>query len=383
MKQYVKSYIKACEACQRNKATNQKPAGLLNPLPIPAQPWESVSMDFITGLPRTKADHDAILVFVDRLTKMVHLAPTVTTIDSLGTARLYVDYVWKHHGVPLDIVSDRGSVFTGTFFTELLRLIGTKHKKSSAYHPQTDGQTERVNHVLEDMLRHYIMVVNNSFHESIGTTPFRLNNGLDPRLPLSVPGRSLVPTAAQFADRMSKGLAKQCLLAAQQRQKRYADQSRRDASFDLGAQVLLSTSHLKLRNSKDTSTTAKLLPRRVGPFTVLERIGKAAYKLKLPDGWRVHPVYHVSLLKPYQTDGRVQPPLPNLIDGEVYFLIDRILAHRVVKRGRKAIHEYLIRWLGYGSEHDSWIPHENAAESENGKTLSDYWQSLGLESPAK
>lgn len=400
MRQSVKSYIKACEACQRNKATNQKPAGLLNPLPIPSEPWESVGMDFITGLPRTKSGHDAILVFVDRLTKMVHLAPTVTTIDSLGTARLYVDYVWKHHGVPLDVVSDRGSVFTGTFFTELLRLIGTKHKKSSAYHPQTDGQTERVNHVLEDMLRHYVMVagdqqewdqylaaaefaINNSFHESIGTTPFRLNNGRAPRLPLSVPGRSLVPTAAQFADQMSTGLteAKKCLEAAQQRQKRYADRSRRDASFDLGSQVLLSTSHLKLRDSKDTSTTAKLLPRWVGPFTVIEKIGRAAYKLKLPEGWRVHPVFHVSLMKPYQTDGRVQPPLPNLIDGEVFFLIDRILDHRVVKKGRKASHEYLIRWLGYGPEHDSWISSANAAESESGKTVSDYWHSLGLESP--
>jgi transposase InsO family protein len=112
-------------------------------------------MDFVTGLPLTDRKHDAILVVVDRLTKMTHVIPTTTTVDAVGTARLFVDNVWKLHGIPLTVISDRGSVFVGTFFTELLKIIGTQHKRSSAFHPQTDGQTERVNKVLvvEDMLR--------------------------------------------------------------------------------------------------------------------------------------------------------------------------------------------------------------------------------------
>ena len=177
-------------------------------------------MDYIVDLPRTKDGYNAILVFVDRLTKMTHLCKCTTNVDSVGTAQLFVDHVWKLHGTPQHIVSDRGSTFVGKFMTEVLRLIGAKHNRSTAFHPQTDGNTERVNRVLEDMLRHYVgesdhtswdtclpaaeFAINNSYHESIGTTPFRLNTGRDPRLPLSIPlsHTSPVPSAAQFADRM-------------------------------------------------------------------------------------------------------------------------------------------------------------------------------------
>jgi hypothetical protein len=399
---FVQSYISACEACQRNKSSTQKPAGLLQPLPIPSEPWESVSCDFITGLPKTARGFDAIIVFVDRLTKMTHIAPTTTTVDAAGTARLFVEHVWKHHGITQDLVSDRGSVFVGKFFSELLSILGTKHKRSTAFHPQTDGQTERVNRVLEDMLRHYVMglgeqvnwdlylssaefAINNSFHESIGTTPFRLNYGRDPRLPLmtAFPGRSQVPSAAAFADKMAHGLAqaKKALAAAQQRQKRHADQHRRDTSFEVGAQVLLSSVNIHLRHPRDAATTAKLLPKWIGPFTITQRVGTVAYKLQLPDGWQVHPVFHVSLLKPYRTDGRLQPPPPQLIDGEAYFLVERIVDHRSTKHGRRTVHEYLIRWLGYGPEHNSWEPHASIAESENGDTLRTYWNSLGYDPP--
>jgi hypothetical protein len=196
VRHYVKDYVRCCEACHRNKSSNQKPAGLLQPLPIPKWPWDSVSMDFVTGLPVMPKGHDAIIVFVDRLTKMVHLVATTTNVDATGTAALFRDHVWKLHGLPLDIVSDRGSVFVGKFFTALLGLIGVTHNRLTAFHPQTDGQTERVNRVMEEMLRHYVMnssqltwelglsaaefAINNSYHESIGTTPFRANAGRDP-----------------------------------------------------------------------------------------------------------------------------------------------------------------------------------------------------------
>jgi hypothetical protein len=345
MKRQVAEYIRTCATCQRNKSTNQKPGGLLQSLPIPDNPWDSIGMDFITQLPRTRDGFDAILVFVDRLTKMCHLIKCRTDIDAEGTAQLFVDHVWKLHGVPIHVVSDRGSVFVGKFMTEVLRLIGAKHNRSTAFHPQTNGLTEGVNRILEDMIRHYIgelshnewdtclstaeFAINNSHHESTGTTPFRLNFGRDPRLPLSIPdpATSKVPSAASFADRMQEGLttAKKCLVAAQQRQKRQYDKSHREVSFNEGDQVLLSTKHINMRTPTGKRTTKKLLPKWIGPFAIEKRIGSVAYRLSLPPKMQIHPVFHVSLLKPYLSDGRVQPPGPLFLDeeGEAYYISDR------------------------------------------------------------
>ena len=363
-------------------------------------------MDFITQLPNTDNGDDAILVFVDRLTKMTHLAKTTTTVDSEGTAKLFVDHVWKLHGIPDNIVTDRGSVFVGKFMTEMLRLIGTTHKRSTAFHPQTDGQTERVNRVLEDMLRHYVgqlehgqwdrylaaaeFAINNSFHESIGTTPFRLNHGRDPKLPLVPIGLrariTTVPTAASFADQMAEGLAtaKKCLAAAQQRQKRYYDQSHRAVTFLVGTSVLLNTKNINMRTPGGRKSTPKLLPKWVGPFKILSVVGdsKLAYKLDLPKTMKIHPVFHVSLLKEYHDDGRVQPPAPFSFDGETYYHVERILDDRLSTRGRKSPHrQYLVKWLGYGPEHNSWEPAENLEQSEAGTTIANYWEYVGLEPP--
>ena len=395
LKPEVTRYVSTCATCQRNKSSNKRPAGLLQPLPIPDGPWDSVSMDFITDLPKTPDGYNAILVFVDRLTKMTHLAKCKTNVDSEGTAQLFVDHVWKYHGMPLHLVSDRGSTFVGTFMTEVLRLVGTKHNRSTAFHPQTDGATERINRVLEDMMRHYVgeiahnewdtclstaeFAINNSFHESIGTTPFRLNSGRDPRLPISLTTTgSKVPSAAQFADRMSDGLisAKKCLAAAQQRQKAYYDKSHREISFTTGEEVLLSTKHIHMRTAGGRQSTPKLLPKWIGPFKVEKLVGAVSYKLTLPANMKVHPVFHVSLLKPYLSDGRVQPVRPILVDGEPYFMIECILDHRIHKRGRTTYMEYLVKWQDYGPEHNSWEPESSLSGSELGQTLLHYWDRL-------
>jgi hypothetical protein len=393
----VTKYISTCITCQRNKASSLKPAGVLHPLPIPDQPWDSVSMDFIVQLPRTGKGHDAIVVFVDRLTKMVHLAPTSTSVTSEDTANLLWEKVFKHHGVPLNIVSDRGSVFTSQFMAELVRLLGTKQNLTTAFHPQSDGQTERVNRVLEDMIRHYVgalrhgewdsclvaaeFAINNSYHESIQTTPFHLNYGRHPRVPLgapSIPSRNF--SAAALAEHWQAGLveAKRCLQSAQQRQKAYYDAGRRDVSFSVGEEVLLSSKHLSLRRVGDKSSTPKLLPKWVGPFEIQKVIGKGAYKLVLPDTMKVHPVFHVSLLKAFHSDGRVQPPDPLIIDGEEEFFVERILDHRFVKRGRKVCPEYLVKWRGYGTEHNSWEPASGLSDTV---AYEAYWAYVGLEPP--
>ena len=144
--------------------------------------------------------------------------------------------------------------------------------------------------------------------------------------------------------------AKKHLEAAQQRQKRYADMHRRELSFSVGDKVLLSTANIHLRHANDTSTSNKLLPRWVGPFAVLKTVGSVAYKLDLPASWKIHPVFHVSLLKPYRSDGQVQPPQPLVVDGELNFMIEKILDHRIVTQGRRTVREYLLQWKGYGPQ---------------------------------
>lgn len=374
----VDSYVKACHSCQRTKVVQKKPGGLLQPLPIPNEPWESISMDWITSLPPTARGHDAILVFVCRLTKMVHIAPTTSKITAQGTAELFAQEVWKHHGLPRDIVSDRDPRLTSHFWQAVMKYLGTKTNMSTAFHPQSDGQTERVNRVLEDMLRHFVdprqddwdlllptveFAINNSYHESTKDTPFRLVYGRDPATPLALGHKPKVKAAHEWADRMMQGLAeaKKCLQAAQQRQKTYADTRRRPVQFAVGDEVLLSTVNIKFKGA----LSRKLLPRWVGPYRIVRALGPVAYELELPPTMKIHNVFHVSLLRQFHPGTRQQkPPAPVVCeeDGEEYYLVDRVIDHRDRSKGKKRVREFLVRWKGYGVEDDTWEPEEALTE---------------------
>jgi len=195
----VRDYVSTCVACQRNKAVTQRPAGLLQPLPIPERPWQTVTLDLITALPPTRAGHDAIVVFVDKLTKWATYVPTRTDIDAPSLARLFFDHVVRLHGVPESLVSDRDPRFTSLFWRALWQQLGTGLLMSTAFHPQTDGQTERQNRTLEETLRAYVgyhqddwdqhltaaeLAYNTSLHASTGFSPFFLNYGQHAHLPL-------------------------------------------------------------------------------------------------------------------------------------------------------------------------------------------------------
>ncbi|GJP34010.1 hypothetical protein CLOM_g18492, partial [Closterium sp. NIES-68] len=306
----VQQFVARCDACARNKPDTQKPGGLLQPLEIPDEPWESVSLDFITDLPKTREGHTAILVFVDRLTKMVHFVPTTTDVSAEDTARLFVSHIFRLHGLPRVLVSDRDPRFTSRFWQEVTRKLGTKLKMSSAFHPQTDGQTERTNRTLEQMLRSFIspmqddwdellplveFAVNNSVHDSTREKPFILNCGRHPTTPATHGiGGLKIPAAKDFVARQQEALksARRWLEIAQQRQKSYADMKRREISYEVGDKVLLSTKNIRLK----IPGARKLFPRWIGPFEVITRVGAVAYKLKLPDTLRIHNVFHVSLL---------------------------------------------------------------------------------------
>ena len=372
MKSDIQAMIAACPQCQRNKFQRGKPVGLLQPLRVPDTRWHTVTLDFVTCLPRThRTRYDAILVFVDKLTKMTHLAPCKTTCTAAQTAHLLNQHVIKHHGVPQHLVSDRDPRFTSVFWKHLCKELGIKPCMSSAFHPQSDGQTERMNQVVEEVLRNYLdtdqkqwdvllpyveFAINNSVNASTGETPFFMNYGMHPRTPvmnqLKYHQKQALPVLQDVLQDLVSSLSrvKTLLHAAMDRQKRYADAKRRHVEYLPGQQVLLSTKHLSFKGSGPR----KLYPRYVGPFQVLDMINQTAAKLKLPDGWRIHNVFHISLLRPYHQP--IQPdrvPLPELdAQGLPMYQPERLVGYRL----RKERSEYQVQWHGYSSEHNSWEP---------------------------
>ena len=372
LREDVTEYVTTCAGCQRNKVSRLAAAGYMQPLDVPSRRWSDVSVDFITGLPLTPAGNTQIAVFVDRLTKMVHLAPLPATADTTAVARCFVHNVFRLHGLPLHLVSDRDAKFTSELWTSIMRQLGTKRHMSTAYHPRSDGQTERTNATLEDMLRQWIapdqrnwdqlldcaeFAINNAKQASTEDTPFRLNYGQDPLTPLSIEVDTRSPAARDFVKEMAESIARArlCIRRAQDRAAAYFDKGRRQQTFQKGERVMLNTCNLRLHSGK----ARKLLPRWVGPFEVLEAVGELAYRLELPSTLPVHNVFHTELLKPWHEGARAQaPPPPIELEGEMEYEVSSISDKRVVKRRNREVVEYLVQWKGYGTEHDTWEPEE-------------------------
>jgi IS30 family transposase len=185
MKRDIAEYVALCDTCQQVKAEHQQPAGLLQSLQVPEWKWEEIAMDFIVGLPRTQSGYDSIWVIVDRLTKLAHFIPVKTTYSGPQLAELYMSRIVCLHGVPKKIVSDRGTQFTSKFWERLHKTLDTQLYFSSAYHPQTDGQTERVNQILEDMLRSCALQYGRSWDKSLSYAEFSYNNSYQKNLKMT------------------------------------------------------------------------------------------------------------------------------------------------------------------------------------------------------
>lgn len=385
----VKRYVGSCDLCQRHKPRTQKVGGLLEPLAIPEHVWGCVSMDFITHLPRTAAGYDAIVTFVCRLSKMVRFAPTTATATAEDLAILFRDNVIRHHGFPSEVLSDRGPQFVSKFWQEVLKLTGTSQRLSTAYHPQTDGQTERMHRLLQEILRNYVdpthtdwdqrlsmaeFAINNTYQESIKGTPFQLNNCRNPRIPTLLGMKdSKVPSAIVYCTDIQEQLerAKRFIAKAQERYKHNADKHRQDTNFQLGQKVLLSTQNIKVKQPG----TPKLLPKWIGPFPIVKLVGPVAVKLELPAQYKIHDVFHVSLIKPYKARKDAVPPGPiAVLEDGPYWAIDRILAHRDVKVGKKTRREYWVSWDGYGPENNSWEPEDGITDA----AIDEYWASQAI-----
>jgi hypothetical protein len=185
MKREIAKYVSECDTCQRIKASHLTVSGTLQPLPIPSWKWEDISMDFIVGLPQTSQKHDSIWVIIDRLTKTAHFLSVHTTYTAKKYAEIYLDQIIRLHGVPKTIISDRGVQFIARFWEQLQSSLGTKLIRSSAYHPQTDGQTERVNQILEDMLRACIIHYGTNWDKYLALAEFSYNNSYQSSLQMA------------------------------------------------------------------------------------------------------------------------------------------------------------------------------------------------------
>ncbi|KAI3758645.1 hypothetical protein L6452_06213 [Arctium lappa] len=374
MKRDVALYVSKCLTCAKVKAEHKKPSGLLQQPEILQWKWEQVSMDFITKLPRTRKGHDAIWVIVDRLTKSAHFLPIRGDYKMERLAQMYIDEIVSRHGVPVSIISDRDSRFTSRFWQSLQKALGTRLDLSTTYHPQTDGQTERIIQTLEDMLRacaidfggswdqHLPLVefsYNNSYHASIRCAPYEALYGRKCRLPLGwieVGDNQLIGTdiVQETTDKIST--IRDRLKTARDRQKSYADNRRKPLEFQVGDKVLLKVSPWKgiIRFGKQ----GKLSPRYIGPFEVLERIGSVAYKLKLPQELSaIHDTFHVSNLKKCMTDeSLVVSPEEVKVDERLCFREEPIeILDRDVKQLRRCkIPIVKVRWNSRHGPEYTW-----------------------------
>ncbi|XP_042032774.1 uncharacterized protein LOC121779504 [Salvia splendens] len=376
MRSDVKIFVAACVDCQTTKYSTQKPSGLLQPLPIPTQVWEDVSMDFIVGLPLSRG-YTTIMVVVDRLSKYAHFAPLPARFDAMRVARLFIDTVVKHHGFPKTLVSDRDPIFLSDVWRDMLQLSGTSLHFSTAYHPQTDGQTEVRNRGLEQYLRSFTadrptkwanflpwaeLALNCFHHEGLGTSPFRALYGREPPALIAVQP-SAARTDPEVADLIQQRGAllvdlRRNLEGAQQRMRDTANRHRRDVQFAVGDKVLLKLQQYR-QHSVARPLSAKLSRRFYGPFVITERIGPVAYRLQLPQGARIHDVFHVSLLKPF-IEGAPSVAIADLpadfVEGRVVVKPLRILDRRIALQGGSPVDQILVEWPGSGVEGATWEP---------------------------
>jgi len=400
---WINDYVRSCTTCQQAKAPRHARYGLLNPLQVPYSAWASTSVDFITQLPKS-AGYNQIMVVVDRFTKMAHFIGLEEKATARDVAEAFVKEVWKLHGLPSEIISDMDSKFAGEFWESLCKKLGIKRKMSTAYHPQTDGQTERVNQVLEGYLRIFVnydqndwyhllplaeFAYNNSVTNAHGMTPFFANYGYHPQTEWLKEREVQNPGATMYAHWMQSihEQAKESLERTREAMGRYYDRkAKQQPDIQVGDLVMLNGKNIRTKRP-----SKKLAPKLYGPFKVLEQRGKLAYKIEISDRWDIHPTFHVSLLEPYRTSirpAREQPPMePEEIDGDLQWEVEKIVKSEIISyerrvQGRPRTFKeirYFVKWKGCSEDENTWEPPEHL---ENARELVENFHRENPEMPS-
>lgn len=390
----VQKYCETCATCKRSKPNNQKPYGLLNSLEVPVDAWEAIGIDFVGLLPESSdrdGTYNAITTIIDLLTGMVHLVPSRINYKAGQVAELIFSEVYRLHGLPKRIISDRDVLFTSKFWQQLNRLIGVKTHLSSAYHPESDGATERANRTITQMIRNCIsedqkdwvqrlpaieFAINISCSEATGFAPFFLNTGRMPRtLVWNSPGKNQYPGVTEFAERIKHSLmsAHDSIISARVKQTRNANRKRQLAKFEEGDLVYISTENMSIKKER----ACKLTPKYIGPYKILKDYQNNSFLIELPADLKkrgLHPTFHSSLLRIHiPNDDRLFPGrtatqigIADVFNTE--WKVDQIIQHS----GRGVHAKFEILWP---TGDRTWIDYETAKKLI---ALEDYFESLGI-----
>jgi len=385
MKKKVTRYIARCEQCQKNKHSRHAKYGTIQFSDPPTKPWEEVTMDFVTDLPvsedhATKTKYNGILVVVDRLTKYSHFIPYRTNFTAPQVASLVIDRCIRHHGIPRRFITDRDKIFTSNFWKTVINEMGIKHSMSTAFHPQTDGQTERINQNIEIYLRHYLdweqenwvsllpiaqLALNNHISSTTKVTPFFANYGRHPDL-FRDPIPGIKSLEGQKAVKHMQGLYQKCetnIRNMQQNIMIHENENRKNPQLKEGDRVFVLTKNFGTkRNSK------KLDAVKVGPFLITKQTSPVNYKVALPADTRKHQVFHISQLE--LADPAI--PLQETFWHEPYeadvFTAEAIVGHKKHKNKE----HYLIKWKGYPNSENTWEPKENLLTCQ--ELIKEFWK---------
>jgi len=371
MRKSIEDYIRCCNTCRRSKHDKHKPYGLLQPLNVPTRPWQAIALDFIVKLPAsveptTEEVYDGILVVVDRFSKMGHFIPYKETFSATDVAYLMTRNVFAYHGLPETMTSDRDSLFTSNFWQALMQQLGVKQRMSTAFHPQTDGQTERLNQTLEQYLRCYVNEHQTNWIELLPVAQIAYNaapatlTGLSPlevchgiQIHSFAEGTPGTTPAANEIREQWKTLFESLRLDLQffqARMTRYANERRIEGPIlKEGDKV-----YLVRRNIKSDKPSKKLDAVKLGPFKIKKKKGPVSFELELPKNMRVHPVFHISLLEPATPDAMLQTTAPS-IDPEYQepiYAVETIIGDKLVS-GQRLYH---VKWKGYSHTENTWEP---------------------------
>src|SRR5487761_1748842 len=379
MRNQVTEYIKGCATCQMTKVNTNPSKPAIFPItsePNPL-PFQTIAMDLITDLPVSDG-YDTILTITDHdCSKAAIFIPCNKTIDAEGVAAAYATHVTPHYGIPQKIISDRDPQFTAKFSTELCKILGIKQNLSTAFHPQTDGQSERTNQSLEQYLRIFCsqdqhewakwlplaQYTRNSWLSSTTKkTPFDLIMGYTPVVHQPI-RKAELPSIGECISKITenRNAAQEALRKAQE----HLSKITKFKAYKENDKVWLEATHLKVPYE-----SAKLSPKRYGPFRVAAVISPVAYRLELPPTWKIHPVFHASLMTPYretETHGPnfLEPPPVEIDGGEPEWEIESILKDRTYRKKK----QFLVRWKDYSPAHDSWV---NESDLHADELLQDY-----------